>query len=93
MALMQEKAPSFEARMLANLKRTVAEDTLRNEYDLHLRIHQWFANSYYRVTFEALNQRVYAELFLTPASDPWLGLLQDEAFSAVAGGGVVTGSK
>ncbi len=93
MALMQEKAPSFEARMLANLKHTVAEDTLRNEYDLHLRIHQWFANSYYRVTFEALNQRVYAELFLTPATDPWLGLLQDEAFSAVAGGGVVTGSK
>ncbi len=79
--------------MLANLKRTVAEDTLRNEYDLHLRIHQWFANSPYPVTFEALNQRVYAELFLTPATDPWLGLLQDEAFSAVAGGGVVAGSK
>jgi hypothetical protein len=92
-ALMQEKAPSFQTRMLANLKRSVAEDTLRDELDFHLRIHQWFANSPNVVSFEALNQRVYAELFLTPASDPWLGLLQDQAFSAVAGGGVVTGSK
>lgn len=92
-ALMQEKAPSFQTRMLGNLKRTVAEDTLRDELDFHLRIHQWFATSPNAVGFAALNQRVYAELFLTPANDPWLGLLQDEAFSAVAGGGVVTGSK
>lgn len=93
LALMREKVPSFDARMLANLKRTVAEDTLRNEYDLHLRIHQWFANSPVPPAFVQLNKRVYAELFLTPASDPWLGLLEDNAFSAVAGGGVVTGSR
>jgi hypothetical protein len=93
LALMREKAASLDARMLTNLKRTVAEDTLRDELDFHLRIHQWFANSPTPVRFEALNQRIYAELFLTPASDPWLGMLQDEAFSAVAGGGVISGSK
>ena len=93
LALMREKVPSFNARMLENLKRTVAEDTLRDELDFHLRIHQWFANSPTPLAFEALNRRVYAELFLTPASDPWLGLLQDNAFSAVAGGGVVTRSR
>lgn len=92
-ALMQEKAPSFQTRMLENLKRTVAEDTLRDELDFHLRIHQWFANSPTPPSFDQLNTRVYAELFLTPASDPWLGLLQDNAFSAVAGGGVVTRSR
>jgi len=92
-ALMQEKAPSFQTRMLANLQRTVEEDTLRNEYDFHLRIHQWFGNGPRPASFQALNRRVYAELFLTPASDPWLGLLQDDAFSAVAGGGVVTRSR
>ena len=92
LALMRDKAASLDPRMLANLKRTVAEDTLRDELDFHLRIHQWFASCPSPVSFETLNQRVYAELFLTPANDPWLGLLQDEAFSAVAGGGVVAGS-
>ena len=37
---------------------------------------------------EELNQRVYATLFLTPRSDPWLGLLPVDSYSAVEGGGV-----
>lgn len=91
-ALMKEKAPNFSDETLARLRQTVAQDTLRNEYDLHLRIHQWFGRGQNPATFEALNQRVYAELFLTSRTDPWLGLLDDSAFSAIAGGGVV-GSK
>jgi hypothetical protein len=89
LALMKEKAPNFSAETLARLRQTVAQDTLRNEYDLHLRIHQWFAMGRATNTFETLNQRVYAELFLTPRTDPWLGLRDDDAFSAIAGGGVV----
>jgi hypothetical protein len=96
LALMKEKASSFQPAMLARLQRTVAEDTLRNEYDLHLRIHQWYANGRRptrSTTLESLNKRVYAELFLTPAADPWLGLKTDDAFSAISGGGVVGPSK
>jgi hypothetical protein len=89
LALMKEKAPNFSDETLARLQQTVAQDTLRNEYDLHLRIHQWFAMGRATSTFETLNQRVYAELFLTPRTDPWLGLRDDDAFSAIAGGGVV----
>src|SRR5260221_9385171 len=81
LALMREKATSLDNQMLTNLKRTVAEDTLRDELDFHLRIHQRFANSPSPIRFEALNQRVYAELFLTPASDPWLRTLHHASIS------------
>jgi hypothetical protein len=89
LALMKEKAPNFSEETLARLRQTVAQDALRNEYDLHLRIHQWFAMGRATNTFKTLNQRVYAELFLTPRTDPWLGLRDDDAFSAIAGGGVI----
>jgi hypothetical protein len=103
-ALMKEKyAPSRSGtespaaarermqKMLARLRQSVAADTVRNEYDLHLRIHEWFASATKLGDLGTLNGRVYAELFLTPASDPWLGLLQDDTFSAIAAGGVVAG--
>jgi hypothetical protein len=32
---------------------------------------------------------VYTSLFLTPASDPWLGLRPGDAFAAIEGDGVV----
>ncbi|HEV7920952.1 MAG TPA: hypothetical protein VGR02_09210 [Thermoanaerobaculia bacterium] len=80
-ALMKEKYGATDA-MLVALQRSVAEDTLRNEYDLHARIHQWFAVAT-RMTFHSLNKSVYAQLFLTPRTDPWLGL-QPNAFSAIA---------
>lgn len=92
-ALMRDKTPSFTAKMLARLQESVAEDTLRNEYDLHLRIHQWLATSRQPLSFDTLNKRVYADLFLTPRTDPWLGLLQEDAFPAIEGGGVVGASK
>jgi hypothetical protein len=82
LALMRDRYGASEG-MIAALRETMAQDTLRNEYDLHARIHQWLAAE--RPTFEALNKRVYAELFLTPASDPWLGL-KPVAFTATVGG-------
>jgi hypothetical protein len=35
-----------------------------------------------------LNEKVYAELFLTPSSDPWLGLKPNNAYSALDGDGI-----
>jgi hypothetical protein len=37
---------------------------------------------------DRLNERVYAELFLTPSSDPWLGLAPRDAYSALDGDGI-----
>lgn len=76
-------------RMLRNLQRSIAEDTVRNEYQLHARIHEWFAQGLAPTNLNALNSKVYAELFLTPNSDAWLGLAPNDVFSALDGGGLV----
>jgi hypothetical protein len=69
-------------RMIAQLRTNVAQDTVRNEYTLHRRAHEWLgANP--AVALTPFNERVYAELFLTPRSDPWLGLAPADGFAAV----------
>jgi hypothetical protein len=37
---------------------------------------------------EALNQRVYNELFLTPDNDTWLGMLPSHVYTALDDDGV-----
>jgi hypothetical protein len=81
-------SPAAFGRLLRNLERTVAEDTLRNEYDLHVRLHEWLAAD--APSIEALDERVYTQLFLTPPNDPWLGLLRDDTFVAIPNSGAVT---
>ena len=79
------------ARMLRNFQRTVALDTVRNEYELHQRVRGWFTQRLpetLAADVAPLNEKVYAELFLTPTSDPWLGLAPAHAYSALAGNGV-----
>ncbi len=68
--------------VLDNLRRTVAADTAFNEYDLHRRVHEWFALGQV-ADLHSLNERVYDELFLTPSSDPWLGLLPEATFTGI----------
>jgi hypothetical protein len=63
-------------------------DTVRNEYQLHRKIHKWFLAGEAPADFDALNERVYAELFLTPSSDPWLGLAPSDAYTALESGGL-----
>jgi hypothetical protein len=69
-------------QLLDNLRRTVAADTAFNEYDLHRRVHAWFAGGEVG-DLVSLNERVYDELFLTPSSDPWLGLQPDSVFIGI----------
>lgn len=69
------------------LEHSVAEDTVRNEYLLHHTIHDWLAHGGTDANADALNERVYAELFLSPLSDPWLGLAPQDVYSALASGG------
>jgi hypothetical protein len=76
-------------RLVRTLQESIALDSVRNEYQLHRRLHQWLADVNFRPEVEALNERVYAELFLTPSSDPWLGLAPAESYTALPNGGVV----
>jgi hypothetical protein len=80
-------------RLVRSLQESIALDTVRNEYQLHRRIHQWLAEASYQPDVETLNERVYTEVFLTPSSDPWLGLAPADAYTALPNGGVVSNKK
>ncbi|UBF28364.1 hypothetical protein K9N68_11065 [Kovacikia minuta CCNUW1] len=73
-------ARQFEAAM--------AIDAVRNEYVLHSQIHQWFTRDFAFSNVEPLNERVYAQLFLTPSTDPWLGLSPTDTYSAIENDGI-----
>jgi len=77
-------------RMLRNLEGSIAFDTARNEYQLRTQILIWLRdNISLRANQDQLNEAVYANLFLTPSSDPWLGLALPDVYSALPGGGVI----
>ena len=79
--LMQRKQP-LTPETLDNLRRSVAVETIYNEVALHRRVHEWFAAGEVE-DLESLNERIYAELFLSPTDDPWLGLDPQSAFAAL----------
>jgi hypothetical protein len=75
-------------RIVRVFEDSIALDTVRNEYLLHRRIHDHFADANGQTTdVNALNEWVYAELFLTPSSDPWLGLAPRDVYTALDGNG------
>jgi hypothetical protein len=75
--------------LIKKLEMHIALDTMRNEYLLHTKLHEWLITDRLRSDLDAFNDKVYAELFLTPASDPWLGLLESSTYVALENGGIV----
>jgi hypothetical protein len=91
--VMQRKlSPSASLQTVMNrFERAIAQDTVRNEYVFHAQIHNWFANGEFvnnavnnGASLNALNRRVYDRLFLTPASDPWLGLVNENVYTGIS---------
>jgi hypothetical protein len=75
-------------RVVSAFEDAMALDTVRNEYLLHRRIHEEFALCKgATANVDTLNEWVYAELFLTPSSDPWLGLAPRDVYTALDGDG------
>ena len=74
---------------LRNLQRSIAEDTMRNEFSLHLQVHDWFVQGLAPTELARLNEKVYSELFLMPESDPWLGLVPSNTFTGLPNDGLV----
>src|SRR4029079_9020024 len=73
-------------RMVRTFEDSMSLDTVRNEYLLHRRVHERLAeNNSSTMDFDALNEWVYAELFLTPSKDPWLGLAPSDVYTALDG--------
>ncbi len=74
-------------RLIESFERLMKLDAVKNEFRFHATIHAWLADE--TLELGALNTKVYTELFLTPASDPWLGLVPPEAYTAIDGDGLV----
>lgn len=66
----------------------MALDTARNQYLLQPRIYEWLLESSFN-NIESLNEQIYSQLFLTPSSDPWLGLAPSDAYTAIENEGVI----
>jgi hypothetical protein len=81
LALMATKQ-ALTDELLEEFRRTVSIDGVFNELELHRRIHLWFIRGEVG-DLEAIDRRVYAELFLTPHDDPWMGLKPDGVFTAL----------
>ena len=77
------------SQLLKKFQDSVALDTVRNEYMLHTKLYAWLLKDPVRGDVEKLNEKVYAELFLTPRSDPWLGLVSADVYTALDNGGIV----
>jgi hypothetical protein len=92
-ALIKRQNPSLSekqlAAMLEKLQQSIALDTVRNEYMLHGKLYEWLVTDPSRTDLDKFNERVYAELFLTPRSDPWLGLVSSDVYMALDNGGIV----
>ena len=73
----------------ANLEISTANDSVRNEFVLHRRVHERLASARNHSDVEALNRWVYAELFLMPDNDPWLGLHTPDVFTGLENNGIV----
>lgn len=90
--LMLFKDPSLSGASLqtavTSLERAVAEDTVRNEYVFRARVHRWLASGAVSSDVASLNEKIYAELFLTPSWDAWLGLRPAGAYSGIDKDGI-----
>ena len=92
-ALIKRQNPALSneemERLLQKFQELIALDTVRNEYMLHSKLYTWLMRDPARRDIEKLNEKVYASLFLTPNSDPWLGLFSADVYTALDNGGVV----
>jgi len=77
------------AQLLPKFQDLIALDTVRNEYLMHTRLYTWLVKDPVCDDVEKLNEQVYAKLFLTPNSDPWLGLFSADVYTALDNAGVV----
>lgn len=79
-------------RSIRAFESSLAKDTAQNELRFHRTLHVWLAENP-SVALDAFNRRVYADLFLTPDGDPWLGLAPADTYAALDDEGLVVPAK
>lgn len=84
--------PASEKQVVAKLERHILADTALNQLLLRTQISREIVqrlNAGTPADFTSLNTWVYASVFHTPASDPWLGLVPRDTFTGLPGDGIV----
>ena len=76
------------AAMVRKFQDLIALDTVRNEYLMHTKLYPWLLRDPSRTDLEKFNEKVYAELFFTPRSDPWLGLVNRDSYVGIDNSGI-----
>jgi len=71
----------------------VSVDSVRNELLLHSRVHARFAEGLWAHDFASVNQWTYSSLFLTPASDPWLGMVDATTYTGLTAAGILANDR
>ena len=90
LAVTKSMAETPMLREMRNLSGNVSLDTVRNNYMLRSKILERLTSAAGRKwTLSQVNNWVYAQIFLTPKADPWLGLAPPDVFSAINGNGEV----
>jgi hypothetical protein len=91
-ALIKRQNPALSEKefstMLEKFQELITLDTVRNEYLLRTKLYPRLLRDPSRTDLEKFNEKVYAELFLTPRSDPWLGLVAADTYVGIDNGGV-----
>jgi hypothetical protein len=75
--------------LVNKFQKLIAIDSIRNEYLLHSQIHEWMISRFTPTDVESLNTRVYEQLFLTPNSDRWLGLMPGDGYTGIDRDGII----
>jgi hypothetical protein len=75
--------------LVTKFQKLIAIDSTRNEYLLHSQLHQWLMGDRFSTDVESLNTRVYEQLFLTPKSDRWLGLMPGDGYTGIDRDGLI----
>jgi hypothetical protein len=81
--------PAARDVMLHRLAEHVLADTAIDQLRLRPQISREIVRRGGKVDFATLNAWIYAVVFQTPASDPWLGLVPRTDFTGLPGDGVV----
>lgn len=92
LSLIKSQNPSLSpeelAAMVHKFQELIALDTVRNEYVLHPKLYLLMTDDALRGNLSNFNDRVYATLFLTPKTDPWLGLVSPDVYTAIDKAGI-----
>jgi hypothetical protein len=80
------ETPALKA--LRNLQGSVTADTMRDNYMFRPQILAFLEEVQpHGFTLDQINDWVYAQIFLTPKDDPWLGFAGQDVFSGIAQNG------